>query len=144
MIVRSYYGKILQSQNDLKTSACLCASRPSAMIRAALAVVPEEVMSKFYGCGNPIPLGIDGLTVLDLGCGSGRDCRKPNLYHYYTLGVTLFALYVLLLFTMHDDDYCTFCRLRGCHVGGTERSSDWCGHDGRAIVRCAFECVGFC
>ena len=31
-------------------------------------------MAKFYGCGNPIPFGIDGLTVLDLGSGSGRDC----------------------------------------------------------------------
>lgn len=31
-------------------------------------------MKKFYGCGNPIPLGIEGLSVLDLGSGSGRDC----------------------------------------------------------------------
>lgn len=31
-------------------------------------------MSKFYGCGNPIPLGIKGLKLLDLGSGSGRDC----------------------------------------------------------------------
>ncbi len=29
---------------------------------------------KFYGCGNPLPAGIEGLRVLDLGCGSGRDC----------------------------------------------------------------------
>jgi ubiquinone/menaquinone biosynthesis C-methylase UbiE len=31
-------------------------------------------MDKFYGCGAPVPLGIDGLRVLDLGSGSGRDC----------------------------------------------------------------------
>lgn len=36
--------------------------------------VPDEVTSKFYGCGAPLPLGIDGLHVLDLGSGSGRDC----------------------------------------------------------------------
>jgi SAM-dependent methyltransferase len=36
--------------------------------------VPEAIGSKFYGCGNPIPLGIDNLHVLDLGSGSGRDC----------------------------------------------------------------------
>jgi len=36
--------------------------------------VPAEVKARFYGCGNPIPSGIGGLTVLDLGCGSGRDC----------------------------------------------------------------------
>lgn len=31
------------------------------------------MVAKFYGCGAPLPLGIDGLTVLDLGSGSGRD-----------------------------------------------------------------------
>ena len=31
-------------------------------------------MEKFYGCGAPLPQGIAGLTVLDLGSGSGRDC----------------------------------------------------------------------
>lgn len=36
--------------------------------------VPEEVSSKFYGCGTPLPLGVTGLRLLDLGCGSGRDC----------------------------------------------------------------------
>ena len=35
--------------------------------------IPEEVTSKFYGCGSPLPLGIEGLKVLDLGSGSGRD-----------------------------------------------------------------------
>ena len=34
----------------------------------------DEVMAKFYGCGAPVPLGIEGLRVLDLGSGSGRDC----------------------------------------------------------------------
>jgi arsenite methyltransferase len=33
-----------------------------------------DITEKFYGCGAPLPAGIDGLTVLDLGCGSGRDC----------------------------------------------------------------------
>jgi len=39
-----------------------------------IAKLPDEVVSKFYGCGAPLPLGIDGLHVLDLGSGSGRDC----------------------------------------------------------------------
>lgn len=30
-------------------------------------------MSKFYGCGSPIPEEVEGITVLDLGCGTGRD-----------------------------------------------------------------------
>jgi len=36
--------------------------------------IPDEIMTKFYGCGSPIPFGIEGLRVLDLGSGSGRDC----------------------------------------------------------------------
>ena len=39
-----------------------------------MAKIPAEVMEKFYGCGAPLPQGIAGLTVLDLGSGSGRDC----------------------------------------------------------------------
>ena len=44
------------------------------MVKAAIKDIPAEVSEKFYGCGAPIPLGIEGLRVLDLGCGSGRDC----------------------------------------------------------------------
>ncbi|KAK9785959.1 hypothetical protein WJX73_006538 [Symbiochloris irregularis] len=47
--------------------------RPSAGIRALLKKVPQAVLERFYGCGAPLPLGIDGLQVLDLGSGSGRD-----------------------------------------------------------------------
>lgn len=36
--------------------------------------MPEEITSKFYGCGTPLPLGVTGLRVLDLGSGTGRDC----------------------------------------------------------------------
>lgn len=72
--VREYYGRILQSTKDLKTSACCTAGRPPEYLQEALSRVPESVMNRYYGCGNPIPTGIKGLTLLDLGCGSGRDC----------------------------------------------------------------------
>jgi len=36
--------------------------------------IPDIIISKYYGCGTPIPFGIEGLNVLDLGSGSGRDC----------------------------------------------------------------------
>ncbi|KAI8820804.1 S-adenosyl-L-methionine-dependent methyltransferase [Fimicolochytrium jonesii] len=71
--VQEYYGKILSSTKDLKTSACCTSAAPHPLIRAALKKVPAEVTDRYYGCGNPIPLGIEGLTVLDLGCGTGRD-----------------------------------------------------------------------
>ena len=36
-------------------------------------LLPDEIVMRYYGCGSPIPDKIDGCTVLDLGCGTGRD-----------------------------------------------------------------------
>lgn len=72
--VQDYYGKVLQTSKDLKTSACTASKAPHLMVRKLIAQVPEEVLVKFYGCGAPLPLGIEGRRVLDLGSGSGRDC----------------------------------------------------------------------
>ncbi|KAG2488760.1 hypothetical protein HYH03_012758 [Edaphochlamys debaryana] len=72
--VKTYYGETLKNSGDLRTSACTACKAPPPAIRAAIAAVPAEVKDRFYGCGNPIPAGISGLRVLDLGCGSGRDC----------------------------------------------------------------------
>ena len=74
LATQEYYGKVLQSSKDLKTSACTAAGRPHPLLRKLMADLPEEVLSKFYGCGAPVPLGIEGMRVLDLGSGSGRDC----------------------------------------------------------------------
>jgi len=72
--VKDYYGKVLSSTLDLKTSACTTAGKPAPYILEALKNVPEDVVAKYYGCGNPLPPGLNGKDVLDLGSGSGRDC----------------------------------------------------------------------
>ncbi|KAI8319457.1 S-adenosyl-L-methionine-dependent methyltransferase [Martensiomyces pterosporus] len=72
--VKDYYGKVLASSKDLKTSACTAGSAPHPLILDIIKRIPHAVTDKFYGCGNPIPLGIQGRSVLDLGSGSGRDC----------------------------------------------------------------------
>lgn len=72
--VQNYYGKVLTSTKDLKTNACTASSAPPLPIRQALARVPREITDRFYGCGTALPLGIEGLDVLDLGSGSGQDC----------------------------------------------------------------------
>lgn len=71
--IREYYGKILTKQADLQTNACCTDDDPPSWIRSLLTNVHPEVTERFYGCGFPIPPAIEGATVLDLGCGSGRD-----------------------------------------------------------------------
>ncbi|XP_046576867.1 arsenite methyltransferase-like [Haliotis rubra] len=73
--VKEYYGKTLQNTNDLKTGACMTPSKQMTKpMKAALSAVHDEVHSRYYGCGLVIPEKVEGMRVLDLGSGSGRDC----------------------------------------------------------------------
>lgn len=72
--VQEYYGTELQSSEDLKTNACCTLTRPPKHILEALNLVADEVQAKYYGCGLTIPSAVEGLRILDLGSGSGRDC----------------------------------------------------------------------
>ncbi len=72
--VRQYYGQVLQSTADLKTSACCTLDAMPSYLKKLLSSVHPEVLERFYGCGSPLPPVLTGKTVLDLGCGSGRDC----------------------------------------------------------------------
>lgn len=71
--VQEYYGKVLAESSDLKTNACCALGEPPRRITRALERIDDEIMRTFYGCGFPIPEAIEGKTVLDLGCGTGRD-----------------------------------------------------------------------
>lgn len=71
--VREYYGRTLQRSQDLKTGACCSTDSMPEHVRSILPLIEREVTEKFYGCGSPIPLELAGRTVLDLGCGTGRD-----------------------------------------------------------------------
>ena len=72
--VREYYGKTLHGSDDLKTNATCCNDAiPPHYVLDAFKLIAPEVMDRFYGCGSPIPPALNGCTVLDLGCGTGRD-----------------------------------------------------------------------
>ncbi len=71
--VRRYYGEMLASSADLKTNACCATGAPPAWLAPRLAAVHPDVAARFYGCGFPFPHALSGCTVLDLGCGTGRD-----------------------------------------------------------------------
>lgn len=71
--VKNYYGKVLKSSDDLKTSACCTTDRLPDEIKSIIKNIEPEILDKFYGCGSPIPKLLKNCTVLDLGCGTGRD-----------------------------------------------------------------------
>ncbi len=71
--IKDYYGKILRSTRDLKTGACCTLEAFPPYVRSVVELIDEEIMDRYYGCGSPIPPGVEGCTVLDLGCGTGRD-----------------------------------------------------------------------
>ncbi|MFU8804116.1 MAG: methyltransferase domain-containing protein [Bradymonadaceae bacterium] len=71
--LQNYYGTHLQSGDDLKTNACCASGAPPRHVADVLSNVHDDVQSRFYGCGFPIPLALAGATVVDLGCGTGRD-----------------------------------------------------------------------
>jgi arsenite methyltransferase len=71
--VSEYYGKTLQSSDDLKTNACCLAKPVPQLHKKILSQLHDEILSKFYGCGSPLPDELEGRVVLDLGCGTGRD-----------------------------------------------------------------------
>jgi len=71
--VKDYYGKQLKGSSDLKSSVCSCVERPPAAVMKILPLIAREIMEKFYGCGSPLAPLLEGMTILDLGCGTGRD-----------------------------------------------------------------------
>jgi ubiquinone/menaquinone biosynthesis C-methylase UbiE len=72
-LVKDYYGRVLESSKDLQTSACCVAESLPPELAAVVEMIHPEVRERFYGCGVIAPAAIEGKTILDLGCGTGRD-----------------------------------------------------------------------
>lgn len=70
--VQDYYGKQLHSSADLQTNAC-CDQTPPDHLKPLLAKLHDEVVTRYYGCGLVAPEQLEGMRILDLGSGSGRD-----------------------------------------------------------------------
>lgn len=73
--VKSYYSELTTKKGgELASSVCTCAAGGiPENIREIVKELPAEIIERYYGCGSPIPNGIEGFTILDLGCGTGRD-----------------------------------------------------------------------
>jgi ubiquinone/menaquinone biosynthesis C-methylase UbiE len=55
---------------EVESSLCL----PVSYNQDLLKVIPQEILEKDYGCGDPSRTIREGETVLDLGSGSGKAC----------------------------------------------------------------------
>lgn len=55
-----------------EVEAGLCV--PVSYDRSLLEVIPEEIVKKDYGCGDPSRYVREGETILDLGSGGGKAC----------------------------------------------------------------------
>jgi arsenite methyltransferase len=79
-MVREHYGSRIQATGSCcgpnAASSC-CDTSTEVMLYGteALAILPSEVMTTSFGCGNPIALASlkPGEVVLDLGSGAGLD-----------------------------------------------------------------------
>jgi ubiquinone/menaquinone biosynthesis C-methylase UbiE len=72
--VKEYYGRTLGGKGDLVTAACCCSpDYVSPDVKEILALIADEILEKSYGCGSPLPPLLEGMSVLDIGCGTGRD-----------------------------------------------------------------------
>lgn len=71
--VQNYYGQVLKSSTDLKTNACCDLQAMPAYLKDEMSRIHPEILTRFYGCGSPLPQALRGIKALDLGCGTGRD-----------------------------------------------------------------------
>lgn len=72
--VKEYYGETLKGTDTLLTNACCVAkSGLTPNQKKAMSMINQEITSKFYGCGSPVPPCLEGKTIIDLGCGTGVD-----------------------------------------------------------------------
>ena len=80
--VKKYYGEELQGTSDLKTNACCALDAFPDYIRKIIPLLNDEIITKSYGCGSPIPLYIEGMKVLDVGCGMGNFLEICKTHHH--------------------------------------------------------------
>jgi ubiquinone/menaquinone biosynthesis C-methylase UbiE len=70
----SHEAAVLQRYADAASEVETCLCLPVSYDKSLLTVIPQEIIEKDYGCGDPSRYIREGETVLDLGSGSGKAC----------------------------------------------------------------------
>src|SRR5918992_2638123 len=70
----NHEAEVLQRYGDAAQEVEQCLCQPVSYDKALLRVIPQEIIEKDYGCGDPSRYIREGETVLDLGSGSGKAC----------------------------------------------------------------------
>lgn len=66
----SVYGRYAAAAQQFEPSLCC----PVEYRKELLEAIPQEILQRDYGCGDPTPFVREGDTVLDLGSGGGKLC----------------------------------------------------------------------
>ena len=72
--VTDFEAAVLQRYGDAAHEVEQCLCLPVSYDKGLLEVIPQEIIDKDYGCGDPSRHVRQGETVLDLGSGSGKAC----------------------------------------------------------------------
>lgn len=66
----SVYSRYADAANQKEQALCC----PVEYNTEYLSIIPEEILERDYGCGDPTPYLSAGDTVVDLGSGGGKTC----------------------------------------------------------------------
>eukprot|EP01071_Lankesteria_metandrocarpae_P004915 Lankesteria_metandrocarpae@DN3746_c0_g1_i1.p1 len=74
--VSEFYKETLVAKgtNFSCSDVCVTGFAMTPHLQAANNLLPKAVRDLSFGCSTPVPVGLQGRTVLDLGSGGGRDC----------------------------------------------------------------------
>lgn len=64
------YQRYANAAQELEPALCCPVEYTTDLLKA----IPEEVLERDYGCGDPTPFVREGETVVDLGSGGGKLC----------------------------------------------------------------------
>ena len=66
----SVYKRYAEAAQAMQPALCCAVDYPADF----LSVIPQEVLEKDYGCGDPTRYASEGEVIVDLGSGGGKLC----------------------------------------------------------------------